>query len=458
MIFKEYSFSDLLSVIIDNRGKTVPTAEDGIPLIATNCIKNKTLYPAYDKVRYVSNNTYETWFRGHPQPGDMIFTCKGSPGRVCWVPDPIDFCIAQDMVGIRANEEIIYPKYLFALLRSEETQNKILNMHVGSLIPHFKKGDFGNLYFDIPIDMEYQKKVGDTYFDFCLKIEANRQTNQTLEHVAQASFKSWFVDFEPTRAKLAAKQAGQDPERAAMAAISGRTLAELDQLSPEQQEELNTTAALFPDALADSELGEVPKGWEVTNLGAVTTELRRGISPKYTERNGIPVINQKCIRNHSINFELTRLNDPELRKIEGRYIELGDVLVNSTGVGTLGRLAPVRFLPEPTVFDSHVTVVRANIRIISKAFLCGLMLEKESYIEVSGAGSTGQTELRKQVLEDIIFAMPSIDLGELFETIVVPMNEQIAVLELQQKALAETRDALLPKLLSGEIVANKDIA
>jgi type I restriction enzyme S subunit len=86
------------------------------------------------------------------------------------------------------------------------------------------------------------------------------------------------------------------------------------------------------------------------------------------------------------------------------------------------------------------------------------MLEKESYIEVSGAGSTGQTELRKQVLEDIIFAMPSIDLGELFETIVVPMNEQIAVLELQQKALAETRDALLPKLLSGEIVANKDIA
>jgi len=348
--------------------------------------------------------------------------------------------------------------------------------------------------------MEDQKRIAKILGDLDKKIELNRQTNQTLENITQAIFKSWFVDFEPTRAKITAKQewdkknlpakntqnmraahgagsGGNDTalsneqakeifvERAAMAAISGKTLDELDAqgcvnaadagsagaASPEQLERLKTTAALFPDSLVDSELGEIPEGWELFCLGDVTTELRRGISPKYTEVNGIQVINQKCIRNHSINFELTRLNDLEKRKVEGRKVELGDVLVNSTGVGTLGRLSPVRYLPEPTVFDSHVTIVRADKNKISKAFLCGLMLEKEAFIEASGAGSTGQTELRKQVLEDIQFAMPSINLGEIFEGIVEPINKQIATLEAQQKSLTETRDTLLPKLLSGEL-------
>jgi type I restriction enzyme S subunit len=319
------------------------------------------------------------------------------------------------------------------------------------------------------------------------KIILNRQTNQTLEHMAQAIFKSWFVDFEPTRAKIAAKEewakrsittkaGGSDNnikerqteatfiERAAMAAISGRAidstndsaagaLAGLDQLNPEQLQQLKTTAALFPDALVDSELGEIPEGWEVTRLGEATTEIRRGISPKYTEENGVRVVNQKCIRNHSINFNLTRLNDPEKRKIVGREIELGDVLVNSTGVGTLGRLAPVRYLKDQTVFDSHVTVVRADTNKITKSFLAGLMIEKESFIESSGAGSTGQTELRKQVLEDIEFAMPPIELGEIFENIANPINKEIATFELQQQSLSETRDVLLPKLLSGELPA-----
>ncbi|MBC3831732.1 restriction endonuclease subunit S [Undibacterium amnicola] len=456
MKFKEYSFRSLLSEIIDNRGKTVPTAEEGIPLIATNCIKNETLYPSYDKARYVSENTYKTWFRGHPKPGDMVFTCKGSPGRVCWVPDPIDFCIAQDMVGIRANEKIVYPKYLFALLRSEETQNKILNMHVGSLIPHFKKGDFGNLYFDIPLDMEYQRKVGDTYFDFCLKIESNRQTNQTLEQIAQALFKSWFVDFEPTHAKIAAKEAGASPEEiehAAMCAISGKTPDQLAQNHPKTITKLKATAALFPGVLVDSTLGKIPEGWVVNNLKSVTTEIRRGISPAYVDENGVCVINQKCIRNHKIDFSFSRLNDPIKKKVEDRLLQVGDVLVNSTGVGTLGRLAPIRYLAVPTAHDSHVTVVRANTSEISRSFLIGLMLENETFIKASGIGSTGQTELNRQVLENISFAKPTLALSLFFESIVEPMNHQIAIFEQQESSLSKTRDNLLPKLLSNELEA-----
>src|SRR4030043_2205789 len=100
-------FGQLLKKVADNRGKTCPTASSGIPLIATNCIKNENLYPVFEKVRYVSQDIFDHWFRGHPEPGDMIFVTKGTPGRVCWVPNPLNFCIAQDMVAIRADEKKI---------------------------------------------------------------------------------------------------------------------------------------------------------------------------------------------------------------------------------------------------------------------------------------------------------------------------------------------------------------
>jgi len=292
MKYNEYSFKDLLSAIVDNRGKTCPIVESGIPLIATNCIKNDHLYPTYDKIRYVSQETYEIWFRGHPEPGDMIFVCKGSPGRVSWVPDPIEFCIAQDMLAIRADETKVYPEYLFALLRSEATQKQIENMHVGTLIPHFKKSDFGKLLLQIPDDYEYQKMVGDNYFKFCEKIELNRQINQTLESMAQAIFKSWFVDFAPVKAKIAALESGEDAEgvtRAAMRAISGKTDDELDKMEggqPENYARLKTTAGLFPSAMQETELGEVPEGWKAGTVKDVVTRLTP--TKRYTKRQVMP--------------------------------------------------------------------------------------------------------------------------------------------------------------------------
>lgn len=114
--------TELLSFIVDNRGKTVPTAPSGHKLITTNCVTNNTLFPVYEKVRYLSDETYNIWFRAHPLPGDILFVNKGTPGRVCLVPDPVDFCIAQDMIALRADNNKIYSKYLFAVLRSREIQ------------------------------------------------------------------------------------------------------------------------------------------------------------------------------------------------------------------------------------------------------------------------------------------------------------------------------------------------
>ncbi|MDC4508899.1 restriction endonuclease subunit S [Acinetobacter baumannii] len=186
-------FGNLLLRIIDNRGKTCPTSDRGIPLIATNCIKNENLYPIYEKVRYVSKEIYDTWFRGHPEPGDLIFVLKGTPGRVNWVKDPVDFCIAQDMVALRVDRSKVYPKYLFAVLRSSQIQQEIEGLHVGSLIPHFKKSDFDDL--EIPlVNEKLQKYIGDMYFNLSMKIDLLYRQNETLEALAETLFRQWFIE------------------------------------------------------------------------------------------------------------------------------------------------------------------------------------------------------------------------------------------------------------------------
>jgi type I restriction enzyme S subunit len=186
-------FGSLLKNVVDNRGRTCPVGESGMPLIATNCVTNKYLYPQFEKVRYVSDETYRTWFRDHPVPGDIIFVLKGTPGRVAWVPDPVGFCIAQDMVAIRADENKIYSKYLFAALRSSIVQQEIEGLHVGSLIPHFKKGDFDDLKIPI-VDHSLQKFIGDQYFQLSLKIDLLHRQNKTLEAMAETLFRQWFVE------------------------------------------------------------------------------------------------------------------------------------------------------------------------------------------------------------------------------------------------------------------------
>ena len=185
--------TELLSFIVDNRGKTVPTAPSGHKLIATNCVTNNTLFPVYDKIRYLSEETYQTWFRAHPIPGDILFVNKGTPGRVCLVPDPVDFCIAQDMIALRADESKIYPKYLFTVLRSREIQQQIYNTNVGDVIPHFKKQFLDQLLIPIP-ERSIQESIGDLYYVLSLKAERNKKINDNLQQQAMALYAEMFLN------------------------------------------------------------------------------------------------------------------------------------------------------------------------------------------------------------------------------------------------------------------------
>lgn len=457
MDFDEYSFADLLSNIVDNRGKTCPVEDKGFPLIATNCIKDDSLYPVFEKVRFVSDDTYKNWFRGHPNPGDIIFVCKGSPGRVAWVKEPVSFCIAQDMVAIRADQRLVDPMFLFSLLRSEQVINKINNMHVGTLIPHFKKGDFKNLYLSIPRNLKIQRAIGLFYFSLSEKIEKNKEINQTLEQMAQALFKSWFVNFEPVKAKMAVLEAGgsqEDATLAAMTAISGKNadaLAVFEREHPEQYAELKATAELFPLAMQDSELGEIPEGWFVSNLSEVALLNVESWSKKNAPEsvNYVDLANTKWgIVNSIETYQFSDAPSRARRILKPHDTIVGTVrpgngsysYINKTGL--TGSTGFAVLTPKARVFSEYI-------------YLCATSSESiERLAHLADGGA--YPAVNADVVLSTQCVLPAA--REIRDTLLKIFSSRTEVFFSyranslsQNELLSNIRDTLLPKLLSGEI-------
>lgn len=134
------------------------------------------------------------------------------------------------------------------------------------------------------------------------------------------------------------------------------------------------------------------EGWKEVRLGEITDFIKRGIAPKYVEKSGYIVINQKCIRDGVLSFGDARLTSKKKKVANEKFVQIGDVLINSTGTGTLGRTAPVRKLPRETTVDTHVTILRGNEKV-DKLFLGYLASHYEPLITLLGKGATNQIEL-----------------------------------------------------------------
>ncbi|MFB7147128.1 restriction endonuclease subunit S [Agrobacterium deltaense] len=276
-----------------------------------------------------------------------------------------------------------------------------------------------------------QEHIADVLGSLDDKIELNRRMNETLEAMAQAIFRDWFVDFGPTRRKL---EGATDP-----LTIMGDLVQDV--------ERAQALADLFPDALGDDGL---PEGWREKQLGSLVVLLKRGLTPSYCD-GGVPVINQKCIRNGHVNFAVARRHDSVKRPPKERALQEEDVLVNSTGVGTLGRVATVRGLKEEATADSHVTICRADADRISKLVFSLFVEGQQSLIETMGHGSTGQTELSPSSLAALRIPVAPSQIQKAFDAIAEPLRSKVTANAEQSLTLAATRDLLLPKLMSGEI-------
>lgn len=162
------------------------------------------------------------------------------------------------------------------------------------------------------------------------------------------------------------------------------------------------------------------------SLIQLTQSINRGITPSYTEENGIKVINQRCIRNNIINLKESRLTDPNKKKInKQKLLQKGDILINSTGVGTVGRSAQIKELNEKLTVDSHVTIVRPDETVNAEYLGYNIqMLQQE--IENLAEGSTGQIELSRERLgNEIIIVYTSLKNQEKIVKILKTIDKKI---------------------------------
>ena len=175
--------------------------------------------------------------------------------------------------------------------------------------------------------------------------------------------------------------------------------AEIDKLI-----KINFSKLNYIDVVTNSILNN-KMGNNLIKLNKACDLIKRGISPKYLETGGICVINQKCIRNHKIDFSKARRHNINLKKIpEERFIRKGDVLINSTGQGTLGRVAQVSKEPlEKTTVDTHVTIVRPKQNLFNPNFFGNSLIKIEKQLQAAGEGTSGQTELPRARLVNEFF-------------------------------------------------------
>lgn len=270
---------------------------------------------------------------------------------------------------------------------------KVLNFHskTSTAVPIVNKSSFSQYEIDCP-KLNTQKRIGAILSSIDKKIEENNQINNNLLQQALAVYKAWFCDY----------------------------------------------------VLSD---GVLPESWHITTIDALSSLVTRGIAPKYDDSSNQIVLNQKCIRDHTIDVSLARRHLQ--KRINEKWISKGDLLINSTGTGTLGRVAQVWFDTNNMTVDSHVTIVRPKAPIL-QSYIGFWGFSHESEIEAQHTGSTGQTELPRDRVKALELFLPDEDTLIKFNGLVIPMTDIVVSNQKENARLSQLRDTLLPKLMSGE--------
>jgi type I restriction enzyme S subunit len=367
--------------------------------------------------------------------GDVVFTSKGTVGRFAFVDDSTpEFVYSPQLCYWRSlNEERIYPRYLYYWMNGPEFMAQALGVKgQTAMADYVSLADQRRMWITLP-PLPEQRAIAHVLGTLDDKIELNRQMNQTLEQIAATLFRSWFIDFDPVRAKMA----GREPE--------GMDAA---------------TAALFPDRLVESELGEIPEGWQVAPLGSCFALGTGGAwgDGERTEKSAVEVLCLRGIDCHHL-AERTVPSVPvrylSEKQLQNRTLQQGTILVEGSG-SFCGR--SVLWLDEfQRFFSSPVTYSNFCKRLDPcVSFPVSLVI----WLQLRLGYEAGRLDSFRTGT-----AFPNFDVKGLLGAfnVVVP-EEEVAVryadlyldfvrpdLLIQSKSLAELRDYLLPRLLSGEL-------
>jgi type I restriction enzyme S subunit len=264
-----------------------------------------------------------------------------------------------------------------------------------------------NFLYPIPVlvpPLDIQRRIAAILGAYDDLIEVNRRRVALLEDMARGLFEEWFVRFH----------------------FPGHE---------------DVTIANTPD-------GPVPEGWTWKVIGDVTSYINRGLPPKYDDASLSLVINQKCIRDQRLSLQFARKQSKAVPT--DKIVRSGDILINSTGVGTLGRVAQAEEVPEGLTADSHVTIVRP-LHKADRDFLGMQLLRLQPLLEDMGTGATGQTELSRSAVGSLGIIWPKSELREGFGQWVRPARALVSTLITANNRLVAARDLILPRLISGQL-------
>ncbi len=334
--------------------------------------------------------------------GDVLFTQRGTLGQVGLIPKDSKYdryVVSQSQMKLTVDASKVDARYVYQYFRLESTIQEILNRTITAGVPHINLGILKSLEIPFP-PLPTQQAIAEVAQAYDDLIATNQRRIQLLEESARLLYREWFVHLR------------------------------------------------FPGHESVPVRDGVPEGWKKTTIADQSSFLNRGIAPKYDDAAKGWVINQKCIRDGRLSMGPARHQSKDVKP--ERLVQVGDVLINSTGAGTLGRAALVRAALDDCTVDTHVTIARP-VDTESFAFFGLSLLNLEPKFSDMGKGATNQLELSRADMAAMEIWLPPENLRREFHTLVWPMLDQAEQLSKANASLEKARDLLLPKLMSGQL-------
>ena len=367
-------------------------------------------------VKYITPETHKEIDKYIVDKGNLIISIVGTVGSCAIITNNLDKAnLTENCAKIVPKDSSVDTNFLYYFLISKVGQNEINKNTVGST--QLKLPFYGIKNIKIPsIDEKSQVRIADFLATLDKKIELNQKMNETLEEIAKTLFKSWFIDFDPVRAKAEGRPTGLSKE----------------------------ISDLFPDSFEDSEMGEIPKGWEVKALDEIAEFLNGLALQKYPEDEDYP--RYPVLKIAQLRLGSTKSQNVFSSNVPDEYIvRNGDYIFSWSG-----SLLAKFWLGGDAALNQHLFKVTSQN--YPKWFFAG-WVEKylDMFSSVAASKATTMGHIKRSDLKDAKTVVPPIELisslGEYFS----PLREKANLCFLENKTLTEIRDTLLPKLISGEL-------
>jgi len=422
MGFEKKAIGQMLDSIIDYRGKTPPKSDAGIPCISAANVKNGRL--VMSNPSYVSRETYDSWTtRGFPKPGDVIITTEAPAGEVAALPGDQTYLLTRRVMALQPNAKELDERFLLYALQTNFIKEDLYAVARGTTVPRVLKTDITDLEIPLP-PLPEQKAIAHILGTLDDKIELNRRMNATLEGMAQALFKSWFVDFDPVIDNALA--AGNPiPDELAPRAEDRKKAHESNQTSLSAEA---SAKAGFPAAFQfTDELGWIPEGWEQTTLSELL-EVKYGKDHKKLADGEFPVYGSGGLMRHA----------------ESALYKGESVLIPRKGT-----LSNILYLNEEfwTVDTMFYTIPKMG----SVAKFCYYHLKGLDFTSMNVGSAV--PSMTTKVLNNLAIAKASDHVLGQFDALIGTYFRRSEQNDQESQTLTKLRDTLLPKLISGELSA-----